>query len=107
MNAGMMAKKPRNTAKLMIMRATCLRSGHMLRNSLSPEVNITALTVCAQPPTPAVNVALPAFAAERRAAVAVPNTAGAVAAERRRLLSIDITCPQDVQQSVMKRCHSD
>ena len=42
---------------------------------------------------------LPAFAAEHRAAGVVPSTAGgAVAAERRRLLLVDISCSPGAQQ---------
>jgi len=59
--------------------------------------------VCVQPPTSAVNVTLPALAAERRAAGAVPHTAGAVVAGRRRLLSIDISYPQGAQQQTRRR----
>jgi len=43
--------------------------------------------VCVQPPTSAVDVTLSAFTAECRAAGA---TAGAIGAEHRRLLSIDL-----------------
>jgi len=50
-----------------------------------------------QPPTSAVNVTLPAFAA------AAPCTAGAVAAERRRLLSIDISCWLGAEQQTRRR----
>jgi len=48
------------------------------------------LQSCVQPPTSAANVTLPVLAAECRDAGAVISTAGPLAAERRRLLSVDL-----------------
>jgi len=65
-------------------------------------VNCTLLTltfaiqnyqVCVQPRPSAVKITLPAFAALRRAAGAVPSTMGAAAAQRWRLISIDVSRP--------------
>ena len=55
--------------------------------------------VCVQPRPSAVNMALPAFIAERR--IAVPLLLSAPAAgTRRRQLSIDISCPHSAQQQI-------
>jgi len=50
--------------------------------------------VCSQPPTSALNVTLLAVAAEHFAAEPLP------AAERQRLLSIDICCPRGARQQL-------